>query len=247
MLMVIELKLLSSARTIRHIVIDEAQDFSELIYYCLSSVFTKANFTLVGDVMQNISDGGLASWYDVNSFVFSGEADFRTLKKSYRNTIEISAFAKNLVSEYSGTPLYIEPVIRHGRNVCFYDTKDANEKILAILTQLARNSYHICAVIFKDDQSADRFSKEIGYMAAESGLRIARLSRESENLKSGNYILSLKDAKGLEFDGVIIPDFDSYDLKKITGDLKRVYVAITRALHELHILTDSKEIARLAQ
>ena len=247
MLMVNEIKLLNSARTIRHIVIDEAQDFSALIYYCLSSVFTKTNFTLVGDVMQNITNGGLATWDDVNSFVFNGEADFRTLKKSYRNTIEISYFAKNLVSEYSDTPLYIEPVIRHGRDVCFYNAKEANEKILAILTQLARNSYHICAVIFKDDQSADRFCKEIGHMAAESGVQVARLSHESENLESGNYILSLKDAKGLEFDGVIIPDFDAYDLRNITGDLKRVYVAITRALHELHILTDSEEITHLAQ
>jgi DNA helicase-2/ATP-dependent DNA helicase PcrA len=245
MLMVNELKLLSGARNIRHIVIDEAQDFSPLTYCCLTSVFSKANFTLVGDVMQNISDGGLSSWDEVINLAFNGDADFRTLKKSYRNTIEISSFAKNLVSEYSDPPLYIDPVIRHGREVCFYETDNIKEKILAVLSELAQSGYHICAVIFRDDQSADRFYRETRQRAADTGIRMERLSNESENLEKGNYVLSLKDAKGLEFDGVVIPDFDAYDPGNTAGDLKRIYVAVTRALHELHIFTGNEKITGL--
>jgi DNA helicase-2/ATP-dependent DNA helicase PcrA len=247
MLIVNELKHLKSARNIRHIVIDEAQDFSPLIYCCLSSVFAKANFTLVGDVMQNISDGGLSTWDEVAKLAFHHEADLRTLTKSYRNTIEISRFAKNLVARYSDFPLLIEPVIRNGRSVCFYKTNDKVALVLRLLRELHESAYNMSAVIFKDDVSADRFCREYRAAAQSSDPRLVRLSPESGLLESGSYVLSLKDSKGLEFDGVILPDFDAYQLGKPSGDLKRVYVAITRALHELHILTNREDISFLAR
>ena len=217
-------------RSIRHIVIDEAQDFDLLIYSCIEQIFTNAKFTLVGDVMQSISDSGLQSWDEIRDYVFKGDADFRTLTKSYRNTIEISDFACGLVAEHSDVPLYIEPVIRHGREVCFYPPEDAARQTALLLDQAQENGYNMCAVICADDTAAHRL-----YNKLKSHCTIKLLDQALGTLEQGNYILSLKDAKGLEFDVVILPDFDAYDLHGI--GLRNAYVAITRALHELHVFS----------
>ena len=230
-LIVSNLRLTDSANDIRHIVIDEAQDFDLFIYCCLERIYRKANFTLVGDVMQVIGESGLQSWDDVRNRAFHKGADFRALTKSYRNTIEISAFAYALVSEYSDTPLFIEPVIRHGREVCFYRLDDIEGRIASLLTEAKGNGYHICAVICADEATARRLHKRAG---AGCGLRL--LDQSLDALERGNYILSLNDAKGLEFDLVILPDFDAYDLSG--AGLKRAYVAVTRALHELHVFSE---------
>lgn len=239
LLIINEMKLLDSVKTIRHIVIDEAQDFEPMIYYSLKHVFDRSNFTLVGDVMQNISAGGLASWNEVLDFAFENKADFRTLKKSYRNTIQISTFAQRLIRAHSDKPAQIEPVIRNGRQVMFYDNALLPGKILEILQDLD-SEYGICAVICKDEKTADNLYEKL-HVCTE----ISRLNHNSENLTGRNYILSIGDSKGLEFDGVILPDFDSYDLNDTEGDLKRAYIAITRALHELHIFTDRVSIVKL--
>ncbi|MCL1849368.1 MAG: UvrD-helicase domain-containing protein [Clostridiales bacterium] len=231
-LVVSHLRLNDSANEIRHIVIDEAQDFGLFTYCCLEQIFQKANFTLVGDVMQVIGQSGLQSWDGVLDYAFHGDADFRTLTKSYRNTIEISAFAQSLVFAHGDTPLYIEPVIRHGRQVCFYKPADVPAQVGAILAESRENGYHICAVICADASAAGRLHEAIG---ADNGLML--LDQSLDALERGSYILSLDDAKGLEFDLVILPDFDAYDLDG--AGLKRAYVAATRALHELHILSDN--------
>ncbi|MCL1805473.1 MAG: ATP-binding domain-containing protein [Clostridiales bacterium] len=231
-LIVSNLRLTGSANDIRHIVIDEAQDFDLFIYCCLERIYRKANFTLVGDVMQEIGESGLQGWDDVRDCAFHGKADFRTLTKSYRNTIEISAFAQALVSAHSDAPLYIEPVIRHGREVCVYppEDEDIGGRIASLLTEAKGNGYHICAVICADGATARRLHKKAG---ADCGLRL--LDQSLDALERGNYVLSLDDAKGLEFDLVILPDFDAYDLGG--AGLKRAYVAVTRALHELHVFS----------
>ena len=224
-------------KSIRHIVIDEAQDFDLLIYSCLERIFTNAKFTLVGDVMQSISDSGLQSWDEVRDYVFKGGADFRTLTKSYRNTIEISDFAHELVAQHSDIPLYIEPVIRHGCEVCFYKVWDIERHVALLLGQAQDAGYKMCAVICADDAYARRL-----YNKVKKYCNISLLDSELNALEHGNYILSLKDAKGLEFDVVILPDFDSYDLSGI--GLRHAYVAITRALHELHVFSDGERIQK---
>lgn len=240
LLIINEIKHLESVKKIRHIVIDEAQDFGLTTFYSLKNVFDKANFTLVGDVMQNISTGGLASWNGVLEHVFANKADFRTLRKSYRNTIQISSFARRLLEAYSDGLTSIEPVIRNGREVAFYDTSSIERRISDILFELHSSGYGISAVICKSAESARRL-----YNKLKDSVEIKRLDRDSESLTGGNYIIALGDSKGLEFDAVILPDFDSYDLYDTGGDLKKVYVAVTRALHELHIFTGRDEIRKL--
>ena len=219
-----------------HVVIDEAQDFGMMIYSSLKYCLTKCTYTIMGDVSQNISsDYGLNSWEELTSLMLPGEFDtFMLLQKSYRNTIEISGFATDIL--HHGTfPVYpIQPIIRHGDDVeveqCS-DFKAAVRKTIDTVKKWQRQGKETIAVICGDENEATRVKR-----AMEGKIRLARSGSEGDEFQTGVMILSLTYTKGLEFDGVII--FDAGVEKYPLNDcyVKRLYVAATRALHNLMVL-----------
>lgn len=219
---------------IKQVVVDEAQDLSDLHYLTLKSLFPNASFTIVGDVMQSIHSHGIQGWEALNSLLFEGKAALCSLLKSYRNTIEISDFAKRLVERATAQPFETQPLVRRGRPVQLLQSGDAQGKeqsLERILDEIRNKGYGLNAVICKDKSSADALHKALSGWA---GLR--RMDADNATLEKGSYIVSVADAKGLEFDCVVIWDFDSYDLHAGL-DYKLLYVAATRALHELFVFT----------
>ena len=85
------------------IIIDEAQDFGEMIYYVLKQLLPNCYFTIMGDVSQNIRyETGMNDWEGLKEALFSKESDsFYLLSKSYRNTIEISQCAGKVLEKAS--------------------------------------------------------------------------------------------------------------------------------------------------
>ena len=73
-----------SQSEIKHVVIDEAQDFGVPVYYALKNLFNQASFTIVGDIMQNINRGGLDDWKTLKEEVFHEKVSFEKLLKSYQ-------------------------------------------------------------------------------------------------------------------------------------------------------------------
>jgi len=220
-------------KRIRHIVIDEGQDLNALQYHCLKSMFPKASFTIVGDVMQNIDLHSVKSWEDVNDNVFGGAAEYATLLKSYRNTIEISDFAKRIVEQHTGQPFHTEPLARHGRAVQHTDVPKAEKQgeLLRFLREVRQAGYGLNAVICKDKKTAQTL-----YHRLREKTNWMLLDAQSADLELGTYVLTVADAKGLEFDSVVIWDFDAYDIESDTLDYKLLYVAATRALHALFVM-----------
>lgn len=225
----------------KQIVIDEAQDFSSVVYLCLKSVFSNSTFTIVGDVMQNIHEDGLHSWEPVLNEAFHGKAECINLLKSYRNTIEISAFAQQVMEFVTKKPFYIEPIIRHGEVPGIYSFQSEKEKAeriqVNLLPSFRQNNRNLNAIICKSMAEAKRVAK---LLEKEKTVRL--MDTEQKKLEFGTYIVTLENSKGLEFDAVILWDFDSYSLGISSLDYKLLYVAMTRALHELHIFTNNAEI-----
>ena len=217
---------------IYQVVVDEAQDLNALQYLCLKSIFPDASFTVVGDIMQNIHSDSIESWQQLSELVFGGKTELATLLKSYRNTIEISDFAKEIVEEHSGEPFACDPLVRHGRAVVRRNPPKGQEiaQLTQTLAEIAQSGYGLNAVICKDTESAKQLYEEIRETA-----KVQWLDAESGTLEKGSYVLSVADAKGLEFDSVVIWDFGSYDIPAPTLDFKLLYVAATRALHELFV------------
>lgn len=98
-------------REASHVIIDEAQDFGMMAYGVLAYCLRGCTYTIMGDVSQNIHFGyGLNEWKDLQELILTGPFDsFGLLKKSYRNTVEISDFATEIL-RHGNFPIYpVEP------------------------------------------------------------------------------------------------------------------------------------------
>lgn len=222
----------------RHIVIDEAQDFGVMIFYLLKKLFTSCTYTIMGDVSQNIYyDAGMNSWELMRNEIFDPEKDkFYVLAKSYRNTIEISEFAGQVLKKCSFETYEIQPIIRHGKAVTLTKVNSEQEMVLAVVQmvkEMLENGYDTTAIICRTIEEARRVEQLL-----IPHIAVTKLTENLENMTfmNGIMVLPIHMTKGLEFDGVIIwnPDENSY--RADDGDAKLLYVAITRAMHELYII-----------
>ena len=215
------------------IIIDEAQDFGPMIYYVLRNALPDCYFTIMGDVSQNINyTTGMNSWDELCNEVFNPEKEhFRILAKSYRNTIEISEYAGKVLDKASSGAYKIQPVIRHGSPVQLYQCsmEEMAEQAVSIIKGIQERGFDTTAVICRTLEEAGDVERLLAeQIAIEDGTEM--------NFQKGVMVLPIALTKGLEFDTVLLwnPDTESY--QKNEGDAKLLYVAITRALHELHIL-----------
>lgn len=223
-----------------HVVIDEAQDFGMMVYGALKYCMSKCTFTIMGDVSQNIYfDYGLADWEELKGLMLPGEFDyFGLLRKSYRNTVEISNYAINIL-QHGNFPIYpVEPIIRHGNEVRTIQCKNENEQVREaadIVLEWQKSKYETIAVICRDEEEAGRLSKELC-----KRVNIREFDAQTEEFGSGVMLLPIEYAKGLEFDAVLLWGVDDRNYPAEDGFVRLLYVAATRALHELAVLYTGK-------
>lgn len=227
---------------IRHAVIDEAQDFGELNFYVLKKLMPNSTFSIFGDLAQSIYEyRGINNWNEVIDKTFNKQCELKYLKKSYRTTTEIMNSANNIIRHIGMTES--EPVIRHGVEVNYIKLNNNKiEYVSNIVNKYLEIGYKSIAIICKDCEE----SNYINYKLKEKGLNISNITNLDLEYNGGICTITSYLAKGLEFDGVIISDasegvYDSF--KKI--DMKILYVAMTRALHELNILYNKELVIPL--
>lgn len=109
------IKEIDPIREATHIVIDEAQDFGMMAYQCLHYCIRGCTYTIMGDTSQNIHfEYGLNDWDELRKLILTGSNDrFCLLRKSYRNTVEISQFATEILRHGDFSIYPVEPIIRH--------------------------------------------------------------------------------------------------------------------------------------
>jgi len=235
-----------------HVVIDEAQDFGISVYRALKYCMSKCTFTIMGDVAQNINLGcGLGDWEELKQVMLPDEYDyFGLLRKSYRNTVEISEFATNIL-RHGSFPVYpVEPIIRHGKEVDIICEKNRTkwlESIASILVEWKKD-YETIAVICKDLKESVEVSNKLNEILSEKFQIENYVNLFDENnveLSNKVTVLPIEYSKGLEFDSVIIADASKNSYPKEDGYAKLLYVAVTRALHELKVYYCSDELTGL--
>ena len=219
-----------------HVVIDEAQDFGMMAYCSLKYCLSTCTYTIMGDVAQNIFiDYGLNDWQELRELMLPEEFDyFGLLRKSYRNTVEISEYATNVLHHGSFQVYPVQPIIRHGEPVVtkgVADEKNMQDEAVNVIRAWQRKGYETIAVVCANAEMADRVNRQLGR-------RIKLLPGSGENLGFGNgvIVLPLELVKGLEFDAVLIYDCNAKNYPEDDGNVKKLYVATTRALHELAVL-----------
>lgn len=215
---------------IRHAVIDEAQNFGNFSFYALKCLMPRCYFSIFGDLAQSIySYRGLSKWEDVTDEVFNNKCEIKYLLKSYRTTTQIMEEA-NKVIDYIGLKCAL-PVIRHGLKVSYTN----NSEVENILNQYIKKNYKNVAIICKNDSDLYDLYKMLSCKA-----KINAISDQDEQYQGGICLLTSFLAKGLEFDATIIYNASNknYNVNSI-NDMKLLYVAMTRALHELTILANN--------
>ena len=221
---------------IRHIVIDEAQDFSPFEIALLNRMMPAATFTIVGDLMQGIHAWrALTNWGALTDSLFSGAASFHSLTTSYRNTIEIMTSALT-VAKRRPTPnqTQVKPVERHGDAPVFEAYKAQDEgirRIEQIVREWKNTGLTTIAVIERTEKDAKKLSSLLA-----PDLKATYLNVDDSAYSGGVSVVPASSAKGLEFDGVIIANADESTYADRDLDARLLYVCMTRPLHKLHVL-----------
>ena len=148
------------------IFIDEAQDFGETVYYVLKQMLHDCYFTIMGDVSQNIRyETGMNDWEQLKEAMFDSPKDsFYLLLKSYRNTIEISRFAGQVLQRASQGGYQIDPVIRHGQPVSILQAEPSGlfYQLQETLRHVREKKFETIAVICRTPEEAAELKSGLG-------------------------------------------------------------------------------------
>ncbi len=239
-LMEINLKLINKTYDYKQITIDESQDYGIFHFDVLRHINSKGYFGIYGDLAQSIySYRSVGDWEKVIEHVFNNDCKLLHMDKSYRTTIEIMENANNILKYLKLVEAL--PVIRHGPPVLYSENaKDIDYKVKKI-KELKEKGYMTIALICKTESEAKALHKSLTAKNIE-----AKYICDKDMEYSGEvFVLTSASSKGLEFDSVIINNAskDVYDTN-LDVDMHLLYVASTRALHELVILYD-KEIVEV--
>jgi len=219
-----------------HVVIDEAQDYGMMAYAVLKYCMKDCTYTVMGDVSQNIHFGfGLADWEELRKLLCSQDGDsFGILKKSYRNTVEISEFATKILHHGSFEPYPVEPIIRHGKEVEVMQLptkRELYEETARRCRAWQKQGLNTIAIICRTPEKAELVARQLGRL-----IPVCESNLEKAVFSDGIMVLPVVYTKGLEFDAVLIFDPDKEEYPVDDGHAKLLYVAATRALHELCVL-----------
>jgi DNA helicase-2/ATP-dependent DNA helicase PcrA len=220
---------------IRHVFVDEGQDYSAFQYEYLKKLFPRARMTVLGDFGQAIyvqatnleaSDSPLIRLF--------GEADTSLIRlvRSYRSTKEIVEFTKSLL--LGGDE--IVPFERGGHKpllIRLNSAQKCNEQILKHIASLKAEGFASIAVITK---TAAESREVYESLTIQGGKGLQLITKETLAFEKGVMVIPVYLAKGIEFDAVFIYNA-SLEAYGQDNERKLLYTACTRAMHRLHLYT----------
>ena len=208
--------------SIKHVVIDEAQDYNRLQYIIISKIFQKADFTILGDINQNINPYYSYESLEALTDLFKGSSIYLELLKTYRSSPQIIDYTNKILGLNHVNAIRRDnekPVIIR-RNIT-----DLKGILLEDISYLQDN-YQSTAVITKDFNEAEKL-----YNLIKDKLDISLVEASSKGFSKDLIIIPAYVAKGLEFDSVII--YNDRDNSYRKNERNLLYVACTRCQHEL--------------
>ncbi len=215
---------LKSNKKVKHLVIDEMQDYSIVQYQVLSRLYT-CKKTILGDINQSVNPFSSSNLDTINK-IFPG-AESMTMLKSYRSTYEITQFTKRISQHVN-----VEALERHGEEPLIIPCKNKAielDEIKIIIKFFEASKYNSLGIITKTQKQANEL-----YESLRSQFTINLLNAVSVAFGSGIVITTAHLAKGLEFDEVIVP-FCTAKNYHTEPDRQMLYVACTRTMHQLHL------------
>lgn len=230
---------------IKHVVIDEAQDYGEFQFDVLKTLINSNSMTILGDIAQGVHYyRGIENWKKFIDTEFKDvKTVYTTLQKTYRTTKEIMDVANNVISklpEYEKEYIVLgEPVIDRKNSINIKKVENKEELIKNIndrINTYIKQGYKSIAIIGKDMSECENLEKKLRTIRKD--IKLIR-GKDSE-YNSGISIVPSYLAKGLEFDCVLLSDVSKEKYGNSSLDIKLLYVSITRAMSKLDVFYEGE-------
>lgn len=211
-------------KEIKHIVIDEAQDYSIVQFKVIKALTSCKSYTIVGDKNQRlVKVDDEPAMLNLHKIFDKDDIVNYELLKSYRSTKQIMDYASSFLDDKK-----VVPLVREGEEVLVENTENDQDKIetiISLIEDYEEDGLESIAVIVQDINELNKVSAMI-----KNKIKILTFDRDDLIYSGGKVIIPSYFAKGLEFDGVIIVENN----KEVDGLIK--YIMCTRALHRLSVV-----------
>lgn len=229
-----ELPLLDEARSIisggtkryAHVIVDEAQDISPMQWRAIRRRVSGGAVTLLGDLAQGTRPWSPYSWETVIEALELSGVRYGELRLNYRVPEPIAAYADTVLRRID----VVSAPVRHlrtGAPVAWEELADWADSSRSAADRIRR-----CLVDVEGSVGMIAPSRHHGRL--EAALRDA-----NEDLRSRVTLLDPGEAKGLEYDNVVLVDPDA--IERLPRGERLLYVAATRATKRLFMVTNRRE------
>ena len=219
----------------RYVMIDEVQDYTVAQLMVLSRHFSRAHFLMLGDEHQAIREG-TASFAQIRELFgrTHGQVDECRLLTSYRSSPEITTLFSGLVEH--DAPVKLASVHRAGVAPHIEALPGRDEFLAALRKQVAaaHEMEGLTALVAADDGAVSWLAKQL------RDCDVTVIKNNNELPAAGVVLMSLRLAKGLEFDQVIIPDASAETYPDTPLARRRLYTAVSRAMHGVTLLAQDE-------
>lgn len=217
---------------IRHVLIDEAQDYSPFQLTVLQQLFPKARMTILGDGHQTIHPHTFENPSLLDPELYGGQAEKMILTKSYRSTKQIISLTSNILNDGSE----VEAFNRNGPEPSITIVPNELELVDRIIQNINNLStkFETIAVICKTTAECSAVYEQL-----RNQIDIQLITHSTKQFKKGILLLPAYMAKGIEFDAVIIYNASAANYSR-ESERYYFYTACTRAMHELFIYSINK-------
>lgn len=220
---------------VRHVIIDEAQDYTAFQFAYMKRLFPFSRVTALGDLNQSINahtaSDGLTGFSALAALYPAEETETIVLRQSYRSTRPIVEFTSQLIPGGEG----IQPFNRDGVKPTLTvagNTAELHSRIVERIQKLNGEGNRTIAVICKTAAQSAQV-----YEALRNMLPIRLIERETSTFAPGIVVIPSYLAKGVEFDAVLVYDASDHAAAgyRLERERRLFYTVCTRAMHELHL------------
>ncbi|WP_332238184.1 RNA polymerase recycling motor HelD [Sporolactobacillus sp. KGMB 08714] len=218
---------------IRHLIIDEAQDYSPVQLAYLQAAFPRSRMTILGDLNQAVYAQSFAEETMLSENLYNrAEVKKLTLLRSYRSTKEIMDFSRHLVPGGD----QIEPFERSGKLPEWVAIRDGRKEavILDRIASFKNAGFETFALIGKTMKECQAI-----YARLKNKISVRLVTQATYQFDKGFIIIPAYLAKGIEFDAVIVNDASAANFHR-PNERTIFYTACTRAMHELVLLSSGE-------
>ncbi|HOB91571.1 MAG: RNA polymerase recycling motor HelD [Bacillota bacterium] len=217
------------ASGIRHVVLDEVQDYSPFHFEVLRLLFPKAGVTALGDLNQSVHPYTSANYESMLDILGRQRSTFVQLTRAYRSTEQITAFTRAMLKDGGN----IQSISREGDKPVLIRAESEQVLMSSLeskIRELKQAGMESIAVICRTASDAKRVHEQL----SKSLRGLTLITRQATAFEGGAVVIPSYLSKGLEFDAVLIHNA-SDAVYSSARELRLLYTACTRALHHLFI------------